>query len=80
MPIMMRIWPDSIGNEQRIVADMEQALAERQFFIMLHPIYDAATESLVSAEALVRWKHPELGIIRPDIFVPLFKKRFYPSA
>ncbi len=61
-------------NEQRIVADMEQALAERQFFIMLHPIYDAATESPVSAEALVRWKHPELGIIRPDIFVPLFEK------
>ena len=61
-------------NEQRIVADMEQALRERQFYIMLQPIYDAATETLISAEALVRWNHPELGLIRPDIFIPLFEK------
>ncbi|WWR16008.1 EAL domain-containing protein [Lachnospiraceae bacterium JLR.KK008] len=61
-------------DEQRIIADMEQALHERQFFVMLQPIYDAATEQPISAEALVRWKHPELGIIRPDVFIPLFEK------
>ncbi len=61
-------------NEQHLVADMERALRERQFYIMLHPIYDAATERPVSAEALVRWKHPELGTISPDVFVPLFER------
>lgn len=61
-------------DEQRIIADMEQALLDRQFYVMLQPIYDAATEQPISAEALVRWKHPELGLIRPDVFIPLFEK------
>lgn len=61
-------------NEQHLIADMDRALRERQFYIMLHPIYDAATERPVSAEALVRWEHPELGVISPDVFVPLFER------
>ncbi len=61
-------------NEQRIIADMEQALEERQFYVMLQPIYDARTERPISAEALVRWKHPEMGVIKPSVFVPLFEK------
>lgn len=61
-------------DEQRMIADMEWSLKEGQFFVMLQPIYDALTERPVSAEALVRWKHPELGLVRPDIFIPLFEK------
>lgn len=61
-------------DEQRMVADMEWSLKEGQFFVMIQPIYDTMTERPVCAETLVRWKHPELGVVRPDIFIPLFEK------
>lgn len=61
-------------DEQRMLADMEWSLKEGQFFVLLQPIYDAVTERPIGAEALVRWKHPELGVVRPDIFIPLFEK------
>lgn len=65
---------ETYRDEQRMIADMEWSLKEGQFFVMLQPIYDAVTERPVGAEALVRWKHPELGVVRPDIFIPLFEK------
>ncbi len=61
-------------EKQRIIADMERALKESQYFIMYQPIYDTNTERPVGAEALVRWRHPEMGIICPDTFIPLFEK------
>lgn len=61
-------------EEQKLIRDMNKALEERQFYIELQPVYDSITEKPVSAEALVRWKHPEKGIISPGIFIPLFEK------
>ncbi len=57
-----------------IETHMQQAIDDRQFVIMLQPKYDMETGSIVGAESLVRWIHPEKGIIRPDSFIPIFEK------
>jgi len=60
--------------EQQIEHDMEKALEERQFYIVVQPKYDPTTEKIVGGETLVRWQHPEKGIISPGIFIPVFEK------
>lgn len=48
-----------------------QALRKHEFTIHYQPQVDTSTWSLIGAEALVRWDHPELGLIPPAEFVPL---------
>ena len=55
--------------EQRLVGELEKALAEEQFCIYLQPQVKA-DGTVVGAEALVRWQHPEKGLIPPKDFVP----------
>ena len=61
---------------ERLIADMDAALAEGQFVVYYQPKYDIHGEAprLYSAEALVRWIHPELGFISPGAFIPLFEE------
>ena len=61
-------------SEQEIVGMMENALAEEQFIVQYQPQYDHATGMVVGAEALVRWRHPEKGLISPGLFIPIFEK------
>lgn len=63
-----------ILTEQIMASEMVTALQDEQFVVFLQPQYDYATETLVGAEALVRWIHPEKGLIPPDKFIPLFEK------
>lgn len=60
-------------EELEIREDMHDALDEHQFEVYLQPIYSATNGVPVSAEALVRWKHPEKGMISPGAFIPLFE-------
>lgn len=60
--------------EQEIENDMERALEEEQFYIVVQPKYNPESEEIVGGEALVRWQHPEKGIISPGIFIPVFEK------
>jgi len=61
-------------GEQEIVGMMNAALAERQFVVYYQPQYDHSTGELIGAEALVRWLHPEHGLISPGVFIPIFEK------
>ncbi|MBQ7704806.1 MAG: EAL domain-containing protein [Selenomonadaceae bacterium] len=65
---------DRMLKEQMIVRDMEFALKDNQFTIFLQPIYRPETNEIVSAEALVRWFHPESGMISPGYFIPVFER------
>lgn len=56
---------------------VEKALKEREFFVMYQPKTNLTTGKISGAEALVRWNHPELGVIPPDEFIPLFEKNGY---
>lgn len=60
-------------EEQAIIADMERALENREFFIQVQPIFDAFSKRIVSGEVLVRWRHPEKGIIPPYKFISVFE-------
>ncbi len=64
---------DMLG-EQEIVGMMATALAEKHFVVYYQPQYNHTTGMLVGAEALVRWNHPEKGLISPGIFIPIFEK------
>ena len=60
--------------EKEIEAGMEQALEQRQFYIVVQPKYDPNTEQVIGGEVLVRWQHPEKGFISPGVFVPVFER------
>ncbi|NLW69502.1 MAG: diguanylate cyclase, partial [Eubacteriaceae bacterium] len=61
-------------KEQRIVDEMGRALEEKQFVLYLQPQYNHTTGSMIGAEALVRWLHPESGLVPPGDFIPIFEK------
>ncbi|MBP5193352.1 MAG: EAL domain-containing protein [Clostridia bacterium] len=62
---------------QRLLNDLKKAVEERQFEVHYQPKYFIQREpvKLASAEALVRWRHPELGMISPGTFIPLFEEK-----
>ncbi|MEG0157695.1 MAG: diguanylate cyclase, partial [Anaerovoracaceae bacterium] len=61
-------------EEEFISSNMKTALKEKQFQIYFQPKYDLKTEEIVGAEALVRWFHPEKGVLSPGYFIPIFEK------
>lgn len=65
---------DIILHEQEIIGEMESALRNKQFKVLLQPQYNYTTGNIVGAETLVRWYHPEKGIIMPKSFIPIFEK------
>ena len=62
-------------HDRRLLNDLSKAAEEKQFKVFYQPKYDIQCDPprLVSAEALVRWQHPELGMISPSEFIPLFE-------
>ena len=60
----------------RLMDDFENALAQKQFIVYYQPKYRVQSPEPVlgGAEALVRWKHPELGMVSPGDFIPLFER------
>lgn len=65
---------DNLMLEQEIVNDMDFALKNGEFKVYIQPKCDMDTGRIVGGEALVRWIHPEKGIVSPGDFVPTFEK------
>ena len=61
-------------REQSIIGDMDDALALGQFEVWFQPQFNHATGALIGSEALVRWRHPENGLIPPGQFIPVFEQ------
>jgi len=61
------------GSEDRVQleSDLHNAIALKQFELYYQPKVNTATGTVRSAEALIRWNHPERGLIPPDGFIPL---------
>lgn len=55
----------------RLSNDLHQALRTHQFVVHYQPIVELSTCHIHKAEALLRWLHPELGYVSPDIFIPI---------
>ncbi len=60
---------------ERLLEDFRPSLESNRFRVYFQPKYDIRPENpvLASAEALVRWDHPELGMISPGVFIPLLE-------
>src|SRR4029077_9384387 len=52
-----------LQERTRLVSDIARAAANEYFFLEYQPIVDLGTRSLLGVEALVRWRHPELGVL-----------------
>lgn len=61
-------------REQMVERVMESALKDGQFEVYLQPKVMISTRSVIGAEVLVRWNHPQEGLLSPDLFVPLFER------
>jgi diguanylate cyclase (GGDEF)-like protein len=51
--------------------DLSAALLDEQLFLLYQPIFDVRSRTMVAAEALIRWQHPQRGVVPPDDFIPL---------
>ena len=62
--------------DAHLLEDFETAIEQKQFKVQYQPKFNITGDKpvLCSAEALVRWIHPELGFVRPDLFIPLFEE------
>ncbi len=60
---------DMLQERLRLEADIGRALAHEEFFLEYQPIIDLGTKSLLGVEALVRWRHPEAGVLLPARFI-----------
>jgi predicted signal transduction protein with EAL and GGDEF domain len=66
---------DRSQQDMLLAAEIADGIASRQFAFELQPIVDLRSMTVVSAEALARWQHPELGRIPPDRFVSLAERQ-----
>ena len=61
---------------EQLIEDFPRAIEEKQFRVFFQPKFNITGEKpfLAGAEGLVRWQHPELGLISPGVFIPLFEE------
>lgn len=69
------VWFNSLGNapvDQRLSLwqEIQVALEEDQFYLVFQPIFALDSNQPVSAEVLLRWRHPQKGQISPALFIP----------
>ncbi|MDD9929769.1 MAG: EAL domain-containing protein [Rhodospirillaceae bacterium] len=63
---------DEVNPDQLLlITEMRRASAEHQFEMFYQPKIDLRTERLVAVESLIRWNHPERGMVSPGLFIPL---------
>ena len=66
---------DKASFNEKLIAAFDDSLSKGEFKVFYQPKYNIQGEKnvLSSAEALVRWIHPEYGMISPGVFIPLFE-------
>ena len=65
---------DDYVDRRRLIAEIDSAFDKGEFRTYYQPVVDAMTGEIASAEALIRWRHSERGMISPGQFVPAFEK------
>lgn len=65
---------ESLYNRKFIEENMQTAIAQKQFVMYLQPKYSISRNEIIGAEALVRWRNPERGMIYPDQFIPVIEE------
>jgi len=61
-------------QQMQLLRDLRLALERHEFLLLYQPKFDAVTTALMGVEALLRWQHPERGMVPPDQFIPAAEK------
>lgn len=73
-----RVYDESMSNayldSAELAGELYEGIQKKQFEIYYQPVVDAKTGMIASAEALIRWNHPEKGMISPGIFIPALEE------
>ncbi|MCM1104576.1 MAG: EAL domain-containing protein [Clostridium sp.] len=64
---------DAMQHERKLIGEFDAAVSEGQFTIFVQPQI-ARTGELLGGEALVRWNHPQRGMVPPGEFIPVFER------
>ncbi len=59
------------GSPSEPIAELRSAIVNEQLVLHYHPVVDLITEQVTGVEALVRWQHPQRGLLPPSEFIPL---------
>jgi diguanylate cyclase (GGDEF)-like protein len=75
-------WFDPIMDQladadAKLAADLRQAIARDELFLLYQPIVELPHGRLAGVEALIRWRHPEHGLVSPGVFIPLAERNGY---
>jgi diguanylate cyclase (GGDEF)-like protein len=62
---------DALRTRTSLEAELRLALERQEFEVFYQPIVDAGNGGIVGAEALARWRHPQRGMVPPDVFIPV---------
>lgn len=54
--------------------ELESAISKKQFHLVFQPQVNYSSRKVVGVEALLRWQHPDFGMVPPDVFIPLAEK------
>ena len=64
---------EKVAQRVMMEGEVRQALAKNQFSLSLQPQLEAKTKRLYGFEALLRWQHPERGMVSPEDFIPILE-------
>ena len=65
---------DVVQERMELEMDLREALAREEFFLAYQPTLDLADMRPTGVEALIRWRHPERGVVQPNSFIPLLEE------
>lgn len=65
---------DEASQRRALESDLREAIREGQFRLFFQPLVDSITRKAVGFEALLRWEHPERGLVRPEEFIGVAEK------
>ena len=61
---------EAVDDQRTIEVDLHHALDNGEFFLLYQPTVELATGAFVGVEALLRWRHPQRGVVQPSSFIP----------
>jgi diguanylate cyclase (GGDEF)-like protein/PAS domain S-box-containing protein len=61
---------EAVDDQRTIEVDLHNALDNGEFFLLYQPTVDLSTGTFIGVEALLRWRHPQRGIVQPNAFIP----------
>lgn len=61
----------AVRTRRQIENDLRHAVVRRQLFLEYQPLVDVRDDRIVGYEALLRWRHPDRGLVGPNLFIPI---------